>query len=333
MSLSYGFNLGMAGELYTSAQFSEAFHQLTEDHVANYSGKLDLALTGGLSFSIAPGFVFVKGRWAKLTGNSTFTLPIANAARERYDALAVLAHTNNRTVTVDVLSDIDPAAPPSSASVYAVYLYTFRVGMSQTDLVPEDITDRRKILLSYSGVAGECDAIYRYFFTTFPAEVARIRAHGQDAIDAWPAAKAALIQGHKAGREYVMGDIVMAATKPRPFTEWLECDGTAIPSAFSTLRAYLSSSTLPDITPQDDRLKAWIYAVAGYATRSYSGLVAVDDDTPDIPSTAGTSTDVDPVVPDPVDPDAVPETGLATRGGDGITTRGGDYILRRSAST
>lgn len=336
MALTYGFNLGPAGALYNSAQFSEAFHQLTVDHVADYSGKLEIALAGGLSFSVAPGFVFVNGRWGRLTGSNVFTLPIANATRERYDALAAVAHLDSRTVTLEVLSDVNPDSPPRTETAYAVFLYVFHLAMSQTDLTMQDVIDKREILLSYSGVAAECDRIYRYFFTAFPAEVAEIRALGQDRIDAWPDDRTALINGRKAAQEYVMGDIVQSAARPMPNSEWLACDGSAIPQAYSALATWLGSNTLPDLSASDDRLTMWIHATLDYQDRPYYGVVNWDETEPDIPYTAGASQDVDPPdePDDPIiDPDATPTNGIETRAGEGIKTRSGEFILLRGSST
>lgn len=327
MALSYGFNLDAAGKTYTSKQWCDAWHQIAGNHVADYQGKFALTLSGGLSFTISPGYAYVNGRWARLNAAANFSLPIAMATRERYDALALIANLSTRLVTMEVISDIDPDAPLRNDSVYTVYLYTFRVGMSATDLTGEDITDKREILYSYSSVAAAVDAIYVYMFTTFPNEVASIRALGQDKIDAWPDEKATLISNWKTARQYRMGDIIQSAGQPVPEEDWLACDGSTIPNTYSGLATFLGQSTLPNLTAYDDRFTMYIYAVAGYGSDVYSGYVTNDDATPDVPDASGTSTDVDPI-PEPIE-EEIPTNAITDREGNALTDREGNYITYR----
>lgn len=259
MALSYGFNLDAVGTQYTSAQFSEMFYQLLGDSVAKTSMNLSLTIASGLKVTLNPGFLYVAGRWARLTESITFTLAPSYSGDSRYDAIAAVANYQTREVTLEALTDIDPDSPARDANQYQAYLYIIEVPRAATALNVANITDNRSLLDPLANIYSSILEVYDFTTSGIEERIAEIMDQGDEDMSSANQMIAQLTNMVENSRDVFVGDIREAAVRPTPNNEWLACNGAAIPVAYTELRSLIGAS-MPTVSTGDSRMTAWMYA-------------------------------------------------------------------------
>ena len=261
MSLSYGFNLDAAGKKYTSAEFSEMFYQVMGDSVSKISSNLNLTLNGGLSVTLAPGFLYVAGRWINSIDPLTFVLSPASATGARYDAIAAVVNYTDRKVEFTALTGVDPDNPVRNSSEYQLYLYVIQVQQGTMVLYETDITDKRVLASPLSDIYGGILDVYEFTASGIDDEIAELEGECTTEVTEAGEMVSGLQRIVENSRDVQIGDIRESIIQPEPMDNWLACDGLGIPSRYSALRAIVGSST-PYIGVGDARFTAWIYAGA-----------------------------------------------------------------------
>lgn len=258
MALTYGFDLGSQSGTFTASQFCDTVAHALGDGVTRWGGGFLMTLGSGFDVSVAAGYLLAAGRWLLSTGAETLTILPALTTADRYDAIAARVDLDARTASLEVLYDIDPDGPTQSDTEYIMYLYVIRVRRGATILYGEDVTDLRKSIPPLSELSAGTERAYTYLPDGFQDDVATFAEQAEAAVAreaetiAKVSAKAAEVGGTS------VGDVEYAAVRPNPAGAWLLCDGTAVPAAYAALSELLDG-TLPDITPPDGRLSAWIY--------------------------------------------------------------------------
>lgn len=265
MALSYGFCLDGQDSTYTSAQFSEAFQAVFGDGLCDYGRHFDLAEVLNFTVTLGTGYAIVAGRWLENDENLSLTLTPASNYVDRYDAVAVRVDYEDRKVYLEIMADVDPAAPPRNDREYCIFLYVIFVKRGATVLSMDDITDTRAdrsvcgYIKPFSDISSDVEYIYTFLRSGIDEDVARILAKGQEVIDYAEDVIADLSATIGAVTGTQRGDTMTALTQPLPNREWLLCDGSAVPPEYPEL-SILLGGTLPDLSPEDERWGTWMFA-------------------------------------------------------------------------
>lgn len=273
MSLTYGFFLGDIDTEYDSAQFSNAFHAVFGSGITPYGTKFSVTLNG-FSATLSSGYALAAGRWVE--NDEPFTLPVKlpDLYDDRTDALVVRADYNARKASVEALVNVDAAAIRADPSVlrnsreYSLLLYFIRVRRGASSLSPDDIVDLRSdedlcgSITPMSDISGSVLYIYQFLTSGIDEEVARlIGLIDQSAQKADAAIKQLDAAAIAAGGAPETGELTTCITPPGPGSNWLLCDGSAVPAAYPELSELLDG-TLPSITQEDARFKTYIFGGA-----------------------------------------------------------------------
>lgn len=264
MALSYGFCLDGTDSLYTSAQFSEAFQAVFGDGICVYGRQFELAAVVNFTVTIGTGYAIAAGRWLENDESLDLTLTPSSNYEDRYDAVAVRVDYEARKVSLEILTDVDPAAPPRNDKEYCLYLYLIYVKRGATVLDGADITDVRedKALCGYitplAAISSDAEYIYQFLVSGIDQEVARLIARSGAIIQTADAAIRELDSKISAARGIAIGDTTTSLTRPLPENEWLLCDGSPVPEEYPALSLALGG-VLPDLTAEDDRWATWIF--------------------------------------------------------------------------
>lgn len=267
MALSYGFCLDGIDSLYTSAQFSEAFQAVFGDGICVYGRQFELAEILNFTVTIGTGYAIAAGRWLENDENLALTLTPSSNYEDRYDAVAIRVDYEARKVSLEILADVDPTAPPRNEKEYCIFLYVIFVKRGATVLSADDITDVRAdqtvcgYIKPFSDISSDVEYIYTFLRSGIDEDVARILARGQEVIDYAEGVIVDLDAKISAVVGTAIGDTTTSLTRPLPNREWLLCDGASVPPEYPEL-SILLGGTLPNLSPEDDRWKTWIYAGA-----------------------------------------------------------------------
>lgn len=288
MALSYGFDLGLITDTYSSEQFSEAFNKITGDGVANRLNAFAISPAGGLVVNVESGYAFVSGRWAKLDSAIQLTFAHSNISTDRYDAIAIRIDYGKRLSVIDIIENVNPDSFEEITGV--LYLYVIRIRRGSASITTDDITDVRQMLkpLSEMGIEklieayrmfpdGLDDFLYRLYDAvddgaknnSAAVERATIftRTNTEDAINAATDSANEIVK--KADDIFgeindaspaKLGDMTFAALKPTVGNIWLLCDGSEISANRFSELVNLIGDTRPNISPTDARINAWICA-------------------------------------------------------------------------
>ena len=252
MSLTCGFGLGEPGTEYTSAQFSEAFRQITGDGVCAMGGKLALTISGFVA-NLSTGYALTAGRWVENDEPLLLTLPLSGNYNDRVDAIAANVDKEVRKAALEILSGVDPATPPDGT------LYLIRIKRGATSLTEENVTDLRQYILPLSELSAGALRAYDFLTSGIDREVARLIALSGQAVDKANAAIAdidAAIQ--RTGGGPTIGELMTARKHPEPATAWLTCGGGPVPDKYPELFAMLNG-TLLDIPAVAGRYQTYIF--------------------------------------------------------------------------
>lgn len=267
VALTYGFCLDGQDSAYTSEQFSHAFHAVFGDGVCQFGQLFELTGVENFTVTLGTGFALAAGRWLKNDEPLSLTLPTAGNYDDRYDAVAVRADYGARRVTLEIMPDINPDAPPRGDREYTLFLYVIRVRRGATVLSNDDITDTRAdhTLCGYIRplweVSWSVEYVYTFLRSGVDEEVARILALGDETAQRAETAIAELEKQIGAARGTALGDITITLSHPLPAAEWLPCDGSPVPADHPGLSA-LIGGTLPLMDAADPRWGYWIYGGA-----------------------------------------------------------------------
>lgn len=266
MSLTYGFALNASDN---SADFSGALNAVTGDGVAPQGGRLSAAVNG-FTVTLSSGYAYAAGRYLESDEPYTMTIAPPKNNDDRVDALTVRVDYEARKAALEVIADIDPAEIRANPAVmrdsgqYVVFLYFIRVRRGATSLTPDDVTDARGEsglcgkVVPLSNTAGDVLYIYRFLNGGIDAEVARLIGLSNAVIAKASAAILELDAAIKrAGGNPEIGELMTSRHAPDE-SGWLLCDGGAVPAAYPLLSAILDG-TLPDISAETDRYRAYIY--------------------------------------------------------------------------
>lgn len=269
--LTCGFDLGSVGGTFTSTQFSETVSHITGDGVAPLKNRLNLTMGDGFHLTVGTGYALVAGRWIHLNQPLALGITPPGYSGNRYDAVAVQVDYNTRKVEIVALQAVDPKSPVRNESVYQMYLYLIYVRRGVGSLSAADVTDVRNIFPMQSDTTSDGEIIYSYVTMGMDADIARLEkriADGKaallaesDAIMKAADEKIAKLQNDVADRRgAVLGDLVTGMVRPIPNHEWLLCNGGEIPKEAYPDLLELVGENLPEIVPDDERFKTWIYA-------------------------------------------------------------------------
>lgn len=270
MSLSYGFCLGEEGVQYSSEQFSAAFRAAFGDGICPYGGQFLVSASDTMNVSLATGFALVGGRWVK--SDETVSLPVqpSDNTFDRYDAVVLAADTAAKTVEARVVQGKAAAfpqkhTPTRDGTVYEVLLCHILVRMGTSQILAADLEDTRAdpalcgMVTQLAGTAASVLYVYDFLTSGVDQVVAERMAEAEAILQKGEETIAAIEKATQAaGITKPIGEIEIVRTSPSPATEWLLCDGGAVPETYPVLRE-LVGSTLPDIAPNDNRFSAWIY--------------------------------------------------------------------------
>lgn len=265
MSLTYGFGLDGSSTLYDSRQFSDVFHALAGDGITPFGMEFSLALRGGFSLELSSGYAMLNGRWVKNTESVSLFLPPSGAHADRYDAVALRADNSVRAARIEVLSEIDPTVVVRSEDEYVLYLYTIHVRRGNTVLSPGDVTDVRSdsarcgYIVRLSDASQKALRAYLYLTDGLDGEEERLLEKIRQALEKAEDAIAGLDTAIEAtGAAAAIGELRTAVTWPVPQSEWLLCDGGAVPAEYPKLSALLNG-TLPDVENLGVGVKTYIF--------------------------------------------------------------------------
>lgn len=259
MATTYGFDLGAVGATYTAEQHGEVFEKITGCAVADYSSKLALSLGSTLTVTVGAGYAYVAGRWIHVTQPVTMALTTAYAADSRYDAVALVIYYEERKVTLEILTDIDPDSPTRDSEKYVQYLYVLRIPRSATSLSTQDVTDLRVITPALGDFYATVQEAFEFTSGGMEDEVDRIVAIGTDALDEADVAMSTIRTILSSKADLHVGDLKEARNRPAPSNEWLQCNGATISTSYAELRSLIGTTT-PSLSADDSRFTVWIYA-------------------------------------------------------------------------
>ena len=259
MSLTYGFNLGTTGATYTAEQLTDAIKPVVGDSVASYGSGFSLELNSLMSFTIGSGYLYANGNWYKYTGAQTFTLEAASATESRTDALAAVVDYDSRETRLELLTGV--TSPTQDSTVYQVFLYTFAVAAGMVELLQSAVTDNRQTLYTLDEIYDPVNTVYEYINSGFETHIASVVNAASAAVTSAASYESQAKEIALAQQGLTIGDLRQAVNHPTPTDEWLQCNGSAISTAYATLRALVGSTT-PVIAADDSRLTVWIYAGA-----------------------------------------------------------------------
>lgn len=267
MSLTYGFSLQPTD---SSADFSDAFHAATGDGVTEYGGRFSLTINGFMA-TLSSGYALAAGRWLKNEESLTMRLPMSDNNDDRTDAIAVRVDYVAKKAALEILRGVDPEAIKANPGLlrndgqYVLVLYLIKVRRGVTSLTPNDVTDLRDNpdlcgrVLPYSAVADDVLWVYRFLTDGINAEADRLIGLSNAVI---AKANAAIIrleaEIRDAGGVPEIGELTTSIQPPAPSVEWLLCDGSAVPAAYTVLSALLEG-TLPEIPAMNEKFKTYIY--------------------------------------------------------------------------
>lgn len=259
MSLTYGFNLGPRGATYTAEQFTEVFGRLVSDTITAYGSGFELTLNSMLSFTVGNGYLYVNGYWLKHRYPETFTLEGAYLSGARYDALAAVVDSTERTVSLQVLTDIDPDADGQSGTTYRMYLYAFKVEAGAVELFRSNVIDKRTMLQQLDSTSTQVAAIYDYLTGSFAGEIEDFHAEMDSIMDTALDTAETATESVYTVTGLAIGALKQCPERPSPADFWLLCDGSTF-TGYSALQTALDSNTLPDLDADAENLSVWIYA-------------------------------------------------------------------------
>lgn len=265
MALTYGFCLDADETTYTSEDFAEAFHAVFGNGVCQYGSQFALSDINNFTFTLGTGYAICRGRWLESDEPVSLTLQPAGNYDSRYDAVAVRVDYLTKKTTLEILTDVDPEAPPRNDKGYCIYLYLIYVGRGETVLEQSNFLDARgnTALCGYitplSEISGDVEYIYNFLKSGIDQEVARIIGLSNEQVKKAEDAIAELDKQISAVRGTAIGDTLVSLGHPAPANEWLLCDGSPVPDGYPALSAILGG-TLPLLTARDTRYKFWIYA-------------------------------------------------------------------------
>ncbi len=270
MSLTYGFCLGAEDTLYTSQQFSEAFHALVGDGICPNGTEFALTLDGGFRLTVGTGFALIHGRWMENDAPFSLTLPPSGNNADRYDAVAAKIDYTAKRGTLTVLVGIDPAALRKNPAIirndqeYSIILYLLHVRRGATSVIANDVEDVRADaglcgkITPVRSIALDVLKIYDFLTSGIDAEVSRILGLAEAEIEKGQAAVNRLDAAIRNRKGVEIGDVVKSLSNPKPEEEWLLCSGGRVPAEYTELREMLGGF-LPDIRHEDERFHSFIY--------------------------------------------------------------------------
>lgn len=256
MAITYGPCLGPVENQYTAREFSRALQNAAGDGVCQWGSRFAAELSG-LSLSLGSGFALAGGHW--LENDSPLALSISPAYnhRDRLDMAAVQVDHAAREVRLCLLEDADPAALPPDP--LTVPLYGVRVQRGAANLLPGDLTDLRRMVPQLSALTKEGLRAYAFVQGGIDQEVARILGlYGQTIAKAEKAVQDLSHAIANAGGTGQVGDLAISRRQPQPASQWVPCNGQAIPPEYALLRQ-LVGPTAPRLRYPDPRLGAYLF--------------------------------------------------------------------------
>lgn len=268
MSLSCGFALRPTDN---SSDFSNAFHSIIGDGIAQYGGRFAVNSVNGFTVTLSTGYAFAAGHWVENNETHRMTVQPSGNNADRTDALVLRVNYAERKATLEIFVGVDPTAVRSDPSVlrnddeYSVFLYFIRVKRGATSLSPSDITDVRVesalcgSVVPYSSVAGDVLYVYNFLTSGIDERVMQIiELCGEIGERADEAATELDEVIKKADGLSGVGDLTTCRRRPAPEEEWILCDGGTVPEEYPALSEMLSGN-LPALSAPDDRYCTYIY--------------------------------------------------------------------------
>lgn len=273
MSLTSGFLNGS----YTAAQFAEAHFRAFGNGVCAAGGKLEVTARGSNGVSVGTGYALAGGYWFKSDTTTPLYIEYGEIAGGRYDAVVLRVDLQNKAADIALVKGVAASKPVKYTPVrdeeyYELVLAYVYVAPATTLISESNITDTRAdtdlcgmIALS-AELSREILKVYSFALSGFDSELSALRVSLEELLasvgslqPAWDKTgelDADISSINQAG--YRVGNVLTARARPSPAVNWLLCDGGNVPATYPTLSALLGG-TLPDITPADARLSAWIY--------------------------------------------------------------------------
>lgn len=250
MALTCGFGLGELGTEYNSRQFSDAIRQISGDGVCVMGGKLEMIISG-FAVKLSTGYALTAGRWIENDEPFLLMIPPSGSHEDRVDAVVANVDEETRKAALEILSGVDPAAPPDGT------LYLIHIKRGAAFLTAENVTDIRQYVIPLSELSAGALRVYEFLASGIDREVARLMALSEKLVDKADAAIAELdAEIQRLGGGPGLGELMTARRKPVPAAGWILCDGGDVPRAYPELSALLGGK-LPDIP--GERYPTYIY--------------------------------------------------------------------------
>ena len=150
--IEYGFFNSVDGDRkYNADSFNEFFNGIISDTgvYKKSGGGLQVVPGDGLAVNVSTGKARINQKFANIKGTETLTLPTADVANGRYDAIILRCDETARTITLGTLTGT-PSSSPSyptisrSESVFDICLAYVYVGAGATTITESNIVDKRE---------------------------------------------------------------------------------------------------------------------------------------------------------------------------------------------
>lgn len=174
-----------------------------------FAGDLQVTAGGSYTVNVATGYANVRGKVKDFYDTETFTVPSANSTYPRIDTIVVRRDDTNKIISLQYVtgaySGQNPSAtaPTRSGAIYELVLAEIYVGAGVTEILQQDITDKRSDKSVCGIVAGTVTEMdFSQFASQFSSYYQNFTETQAQAFQTWFAGIQSVLDGDTAGNLY-----------------------------------------------------------------------------------------------------------------------------------